>query len=54
MLTLHKQLAVAKTPDDKTRSQRQIDATDQQIDLLVYDLYSFTEKEIQIVEDRTK
>jgi adenine-specific DNA-methyltransferase len=54
MLTLHKQAAAAKTPDDKTRLQRQIDATDQQIDLLVYDLYGLTEKEIQIVEDRTK
>jgi type I restriction-modification system DNA methylase subunit len=54
MVSLHKQLASAKTPDDKTRLQRQIDTTDQQIDLLVYDLYGLTEKEIQIVEDRTK
>ncbi len=53
MLSLHKQLAAAKTPDDKTRIQRQIDATDQQIDHLVYELYGLTEKEIQIVEGGT-
>ncbi len=50
MLSLHKQLGLAKTPDEKTRLQRQIDATDQQIDQLVYELYGLTEKEIQIVE----
>jgi hypothetical protein len=50
MLTLHKHLAVAKTPDDKTRLQRQIDATDHQIDQLVYELYGLTDKEIQIIE----
>jgi len=53
MLTLHKQLTAAKTPDDKTRTQRQIDATDYQIDHLVYELYGLTEKEIQIVEEAT-
>ena len=36
--------------DDKTRLQRQIDATDQEIDRLVYDLYGLTEEEIKIVE----
>jgi hypothetical protein len=54
MLDLHKQLAMAKTPDDKTRLQRQIDATDQQIDNLVYDLYGLTDREIKIVEEVTK
>jgi hypothetical protein len=54
MLILHKQLAAAKTPDEKTRFQRQIDATDQQIDRLVYELYGLTDKEIQIVEEGTK
>ena len=53
MLSLHKQLAVAKTPDDKTRLQRQIDATDQQIDRMVYELYGLTGKEIQIVMEAT-
>ena len=53
MLTLHKQLAATKTPDEKTRLQRQIDATDEQIDHLVYELYGLTEKEIQIAEGST-
>jgi len=53
MLSLHKQLAAAKTPDEETRIQRHIDATDQQIDSLVYELYGLNEKEIQIVEGRT-
>lgn len=30
--------------------QRQIDATDRQIDLLVYELYGLTDEEIKIVE----
>jgi hypothetical protein len=54
MMTLHKQLSFAKTPDDKTRIQRQIDATDHQIDRLVYELYGLTEKEIQIIEEGTQ
>ncbi len=51
MLELHKQLASAKTDHDKTVIQRQIDATDRQIDLLVYELYGLTEDEIKIVEE---
>jgi type I restriction-modification system DNA methylase subunit len=50
MLTLHKQLASAKTAHEKTALQRQIDATDKQIDQLVYELYGLTEEEIRIVE----
>lgn len=50
MLDLHKQLAAAKTPHDKTTIERQIEATDQQIDRLVYELYGLTEDEIRIVE----
>jgi hypothetical protein len=53
MLDLHKQLAAAKTPDVKTALQRQIDATDRQIDRLVYELYGFTDEEIRIVEEST-
>jgi hypothetical protein len=52
MLDLHKRLAVAKTPDDKTRLRRQIEATDSEIDRLVYDLYGLTEEEVSIVEGR--
>ena len=50
MLVLHKKLAVAKIPDEKTRIQRQIAATDKQIDKLVYNLYGLTDEEIEIVE----
>jgi len=53
MLSLHKQLAAAKTPDEKTRLQRQIEATDHEIDQLVYEMYGLTEEEIKIVEERT-
>jgi len=54
MLDLNKQLAAAKIPDEKTRIQRQIDATDKQIDQLVYELYNLTDEEIAIVEGRVK
>jgi hypothetical protein len=54
MLSLHKQLAAARTPDEKTRIQRQIDTTDHQIDRLVYELYDLTEKQVQIVEEGVK
>ena len=55
MLALNKQLAAAKTAHDKTAHdktnlQRQNDATDRQIDNLVYELYGLTEEEIGIVE----
>jgi hypothetical protein len=50
MLSLHKELAAAITAHDKTNIQRQIDATDAQIDKLVYELYGLTEDEIKIVE----
>jgi len=33
--------------------QRQIDATDKQIDQLVYELYGLTDEEIRIVEEAT-
>jgi len=50
MLKLHQDLAAAKTAHDKTLLQRQIEATDKQIDQLVYELYGLTEEEIKIVE----
>ncbi len=53
MLALYKQLEAAKTPTDKTAIQRQIDATDRQIDQLVYELYGLTDDEIRIVEEAT-
>jgi hypothetical protein len=36
-----------------TAIQRQIDATDRQIDNLVYELYGLTDNEIRIVEEAT-
>jgi hypothetical protein len=50
MLDLHKQRAAAKTPHEQTALDRQISATDAQIDRLVYDLYGLTEDEIKLVE----
>lgn len=50
MLALHPQLTAAKTPQDSTLLQRQIDATDKQIDQLVYQLYGLTDEEIALVE----
>jgi hypothetical protein len=52
MLALHKQLPEAKTSHEQTLIQRQIDATDRQIDKLVYELYGLTPEEIAIVEGR--
>ncbi len=50
MLVLHKQLAAAKTPHEQENLKRQIDATDRQIDKLVYELYALTDEETRIVE----
>jgi type I restriction-modification system DNA methylase subunit len=51
MLDLHKQLAEAKIPQAQTMLKRQIEATDRQIDRLVYELYGLTEEEIRIIEE---
>jgi type I restriction-modification system DNA methylase subunit len=53
MLALHKRLAAAKTPQEKTSLERQISATDAEIDRLVYELYGLTAEEIKIVEAST-
>jgi hypothetical protein len=54
MLTLHKQLADAKSATQKEIIQRQIHATDAEIDRLVYELYGLTDDEIRIVEEGIK
>jgi hypothetical protein len=54
MLSLHKSLSAAKSPPDKEALQRRIDATDRQIDRLVYELYGLTDDEIKIVEEATQ
>ena len=50
MLSFNKQLLEARTPHEQITLQRQIEATDDQIDALVYELYGLTEEEIKIVE----
>ena len=54
MLKLHMDLQAAKTDHEKSLIQRQIDATDKQIDQLVYELYALTDKEIRIVEGKSQ
>ncbi len=53
MLDLNKRLQKAITAHEKDSLQRQIDATDRQIDRLVYELYGLTDVEIKIVEGET-
>jgi hypothetical protein len=50
MLKLHKDLPKARTAPDKTAIERQIAATDKQIDASVYELYGLTGEEVRIVE----
>jgi hypothetical protein len=54
MLGLHERLAKTTAETDKAMLQRQIDATDQEIDNLVYELYELTPEEIAIVEGNSK
>jgi hypothetical protein len=49
MLSFHKQLKGPHT-HEQTALQRRIEATDRQIDALVYELYGLTEEEIRVVE----
>ena len=44
----------ATIPADKALYQRQIEATDREIDALVYELYRLGEEEIVIVEEATR
>lgn len=53
MILLHRQKASIVTPHEQTALQRQIDATDREIDQLVYELYGLTNEEIRIVEEAT-
>jgi hypothetical protein len=54
MISHNKHFASAKTDHEKTALQRQIDATEKQIDRLVYDLYGLTEAEQEIIESGHK
>ncbi len=50
LMALHKRLPEAKTEHEKTALNRQILATDEQIDRLVYELYGLTDEEIALIE----
>jgi len=54
MLALQRATESGKTAHDRKLIQRQIDATDKQIDQLVYELYGLTEEEIRIIESQNK
>ncbi len=54
MIILHNHKASLKTQHDQEMIQRQIDATDRQIDALVYELYGLTPGEIEIIEGAMK
>jgi predicted type IV restriction endonuclease len=54
MLDLNKRLHAATLAQEKEMIQRQIDATDRQIDNLVYELYDLTDEEIKTVEEATR
>jgi len=50
MLELHKRLQDAGSDSEREVMQRQIEATDRQIDALVYELYGLTAEEVAVVE----
>jgi hypothetical protein len=50
MLDLHKRLQTVKTNHERKVLERQIAATDAEIDALVYELYGLTQEEIALVE----
>lgn len=50
MLSLHSRLSTARTPHERLAIQAQIDATDHQIDHLVYQAYGLTQREIDLVD----
>ncbi|MFH1546293.1 MAG: hypothetical protein ABIE14_02870, partial [Patescibacteria group bacterium] len=49
MLDLNKKLQTAKLPQDQEMTQRQITATDREIDNLVFDLYGLGAEERRVV-----
>lgn len=51
MISLKKDLESTKTPNSRHTIQRQINATDKQINNVVYELYDLTDEEITIIEE---
>ena len=54
MLALRRKLGAASIPADRKLYKRQIEATDRQIDALVYELYGLTEEEMGLVDEATR
>ena len=52
MIKQNRLLNLSKTPQEKTALERQIEATDKQIDQLVYQLYGLTEEEIKVLKEK--
>jgi len=52
MLDLHRQISSPSPEHERTLIARRIEATDRQIDRLVYELYGLTEEEIGLVEGK--
>ena len=50
MLDMHRQLSSAGPDNERTLLARRIEATDRQIDKLVYELYGLREEKIELVE----
>lgn len=50
MLKQHEEVPKVRIPHDEELDERQIQATDKQIDQFVYELYGLTEEEIRVVE----
>jgi hypothetical protein len=50
---LHEKLAGARIERERAVIDTQIEATDRQIDRLVYELYGLTDDEVRIVEEAT-
>lgn len=53
IIALKKQKPAMQTKQERDVLQRQIDETDRQIDLIVYELYDLRDEEIQIVEEHS-
>lgn len=51
ILKMYSKMEILTISQEKQTLQRQIEATDKQIDKLVYELYGLTEEEIKIVEE---
>jgi hypothetical protein len=52
-LGFHASQVTLNSPQEKDRLRRQIEATDRQVDQLVYQLYDLTDAEIRLVEEST-